>query len=63
MWERLFWIIVFVGLAPFVVFLCVKFGTVAYYKGKEHIDKNKKLDTRTFEDFKNAKSKRKDSNE
>ena len=32
-----------VFLAPIVVFLCVKFGTIGFYKAKELIEKEKEV--------------------
>ncbi len=28
-------------LLPFIVYFCVKFGTIAFYKAKEYIEKEK----------------------
>ncbi len=33
--ETLLWILAFLILSPLVVYLCVKAGTLGYYKGKE----------------------------
>ncbi len=34
-----------VSLLPILVYFCVKFGTVAFYKAKQFIDKQKTGDT------------------
>ena len=28
-------------IAPFVIYHCVKFGTIAFYKAKEYVEKEK----------------------
>lgn len=47
MWDRLFIsiaIIIGICLIPVIVYFCVKFGTVAYFKAKQFIDKEKEGD-------------------
>ncbi len=34
-------IIIGIVLSPFVIYFCVKFGTIGYYKAKQFIEKEK----------------------
>lgn len=35
----------FIGTLPFLVYFCVKYGTVAFYRAKQFIDKQKTGDS------------------
>ena len=38
-------IVIVVLLLPFLVYFCMKFGTIAFYKAKEYIEKEKRKET------------------
>ena len=39
--KILFWVLVLVAASPFITFFCVKWGTIAWYKAKEFMNKEK----------------------
>jgi len=44
MWTEIRFVLFICGL-PFLVYFCVKFGTVAFFKAKQFIDRQKTGDT------------------
>lgn len=40
--KEILLVITIVCLSPFFVYFCVKFGTIAYYKAKEFVEKEDK---------------------
>jgi len=40
--NQAFLILLSLFLSPFLVYFCVKFGTVAYYKAKEFVEEERK---------------------
>jgi len=47
-------IIIAVLIVPTIVYQCIKWGVVAWFKGKEFVLKHKKPDLRNFNDSHNS---------